>query len=252
MKHEGLRVTWRGSRLRLNASLWLWPTGGPLTLHLRDPYVFGRWPGGRGRWDGRRSRFRVWTQNGHLNCAGGGEGGGGSGDAIRPWWRGGGPEDLCAPPALLLAPHWVCQGQEGLGVPQEPWFPALHPRSAGLHGDLQGRASSLPVGVGGLLPKGHTPAGGSVCRLPAQGFSVPRVVTAARVVLEPWVVSSSEDTATSFLSAAPPSALWPGSAAHWSCGAGSFSTSRELNPTSAGSHLSGRCSFKLSPNAELL
>ena len=165
---------------------------------------------------------------------------------------GGGGTGLCAPPALLLASHWLRQGQEGLRVPQEPWFPTLHPRSSGLHDDLRGRASSLPVGVSGLLPKGHTPAGGSVCRLPAQGFSVPRVVTAARVVLEPWVVSSSEDTATSFLSAAPPSALWPGSAARWSCGAGSLSTSRKLNPISAGSHLSGRCSFKLSPNAELL
>ena len=222
MKHEGLRVTWRGSRLRLNASLWLWPMGGPLTLPLRDPCVFGRWHGG-----------------------------GGSGDAIRPWWRGGGHGPLCAPssaPRLSLAAPRAggAQSAPGTLVPHAP------PSVFGLHGDLRGRASSLPVGVSGLLPKGHTPAGGSVCRLPAQGFSVPRVVTAARVVLEPWVVSSSEDTATSFLSAAPPSALWPGSAARWSCGAGSLSTSRKLNPISAGSHLSGRCSFKLSPNAELL
>ena len=72
-------------------------------------------------------------------------------------------------------------------MPQEPWFLALHPRSAGLRGDLRGRASPLPGDVD-LLPKGHTPAGGSVCRLPARGSLVPRVVTAARVVLEPWVV----------------------------------------------------------------
>lgn len=72
-------------------------------------------------------------------------------------------------------------------MPQEPWFLALHPRSAGLRGDLRGRASPLPGDVD-LLPKGHTPAGGSVCRLPAQGSLVPRMVTAARVVLEPWVV----------------------------------------------------------------
>ena len=156
-------------------------------------------------------------------------------------------------PQLCSSPLTGCaKGRRGSECPRNLGSPRSTLGSAGLHGDLRGRASSLPVGVGGLLPKGHTPAGGSVCRLPAQGFSVPRVVTAARVVLEPWVVSSSEDTATSFLSAAPPSALWPGSAAHWSCGAGSFSTSRELNPTSAGSHLSGRCSFKLSPNAELL
>ena len=170
---------------------------------------------------------------------------------LDPGGGGGGHGPLCAPssaPRLSLAAPRAggAQSAPGTLVPQAP------PSVFGLHGDLRGRASSLPVGVSGLLPKGHTPAGGSVCRLPAQGFSVPRVVTAARVVLEPWVVSSSEDTATSFLSAAPPSALWPGSAARWSCGAGSLSTSRELNPTSAGSHLSGRCSFKLSPNAELL
>ena len=89
MKHEGLRVTWRGSRLRLNASLWLWPMGGPLTLPLRDPCVFGRWHGG-----------------------------GGSGDAIRPWWRRGGARAFVRP-QLCSSPLTGCaKGRRGSECPR--------------------------------------------------------------------------------------------------------------------------------------
>ena len=70
-------------------------------------------------------------------------------------------------------------------MPQEPRLPARHRRSAGrpaAEGELR------PWGVG-LIPKGLTPTDGSVCHLPAQGSLVPRVVTAAKVVLEPWAFS---------------------------------------------------------------
>ena len=147
MKHEGLRVTWRGSRLRLNASLWLWPMGGPLTLPLRDPCVFGRWHGG-----------------------------GGSGDAIRPWWRRGGGTDLCAPPALLLASHWLRQGQEGLRVPQEPWFPTLHPRSSDYMATCGGELAPSLWASAASFPKATPPqvALSAACLLrasPCQGWS---------------------------------------------------------------------------------
>ena len=46
---------------------------------------------------------------------------------------------------------------------------------------------------------------------------------------------------------APPSAPWPAQLPAGPVGPGSFPVSWGLHPTSAGSHLSERCSFKLSP-----
>ena len=109
----------------------------------------------------------------------------GSGGGIRPWW-GGWPRGPLGTPSSAPRPSLsATRAHEGLTVPQEPLLPARHPRSAGR---LAGEGELRPCGVG-LLPKGLTPTGGSVCHLPAQGSLVPRVITAAKVVLEPWAFS---------------------------------------------------------------